>query len=43
MNSYDIAHKRLTEGKGSLHTQMELLEEAGMKGKKSLSKPKSLE
>ena len=43
MNSYDIAHKRLTEGKGSLHTQMELLEEAGMKGKKPLSKPKSLE
>ena len=43
MNSYNIAHKRLTEGKGSLHTQMELLEEAGMKGKKSLSKPKSLE
>ena len=43
MESYDIAHKRLTDGKGSLHTQMELLEEAGMKGKKSLTKPKSLD
>ena len=37
MASYEIAHNRLTEGKGSLHTQMELLEEAGMKGKKSIS------
>ena len=43
MKSYDIAYNRLTEGKGSLHTQMELLEEAGMKGKRSLSKPKSLD
>ena len=43
MASYEIAHNRLTEGKGSLHTQMELLEEAGMKGKKSISKPKSLD
>ncbi len=40
--SYLMAHKRLTEGSGSLHTQMIELEKLGMKGKKNLSVPKNL-
>ena len=41
--SYIEAKDKLTEGKGNLHRQMEQLEELGMKGNRSISKPKKIE
>tara|TARA_Y100001936_G_scaffold245847_1_gene288606 strand:+ start:50 stop:1180 length:1131 start_codon:yes stop_codon:yes gene_type:complete len=40
VESYNTAHNRLTDGAGSLHSQMKSLEKLGMKGKKTLSEPK---
>jgi len=40
VESYNVAQNRLTDGAGSLHSQMKNLEKLGMKGKKTLSDPK---
>ncbi len=37
--SYDEAAKKLTDGTGNLHSQIQLLEEQGMKGKKDIPDP----
>jgi len=36
MDSYDNAEKKLVSGSGNLHSQIKLLEEQGMKGKKDI-------
>ena len=41
--SYIEAKDRLTDGDGNLHGQMKKLQDLGMKGNRSISKPKNLE
>tara|TARA_B100001113_G_C20879173_1_gene521803 strand:- start:445 stop:738 length:294 start_codon:yes stop_codon:yes gene_type:complete len=36
MDTYDNAEKKLVSGSGNLHSQIKLLEEQGMKGKKDI-------